>query len=1649
MAALNASTPTGTWSLYLVDDCEVDTVSLTSWSLTITTAGGPTTLSSSPGAISVPDCCQPTKASPYASTASVSGIPAPDHVSGLTVTLTGLTHGYAADLNALLVGPGGQKALLMSDVGRNAAGVDLTFSDSAGAPLPASGNLVTGTYTPTDGAEECAVGGSSDPFPAPAPAGPYGTSLSVFNGLTGSDVNGTWSLYLVDDCGANAGSMTGWSLNIAHNPTSVVVSSFMAARQAKGVTVRWRTAVEANLLGFNVFRNGLKLNKYLVQARNKTRGASYSYTDRTAKVGRVYSYRLQAVGIDGSKRWRGSARVLAKTRSVRSLARVSTSLDFVCSLQKNGSLRYVTNTSQCRKKESGVTVSPGPVHLCYQADNSVRQVASQAACLAPGTYLKLPPLSADAFFCADADGRLTREAAAGNCGAATEVFSQHTDDPPTDIGLSPSSVAENQPANTTVGTLSSTDPNVGDTFTYTLVAGTGSTDNASFNISGSSLRSSASFNFEVKSSYSIRVRSTDAGGLFFEKVFTVSVTDVNETPTDIALSSSAVDENQAINTTVGTLSTTDPDTGQTFTYTLVAGTGSTDNASFNISGNALRTSAVFDFETKSSYSIRLRTTDSGTGNLFFEKVFTISVNNVNEPPVNTVPGAQAVNEDTNLAFSGGSALSIADPDAGTNAVKVSLDVLHGTLTLGTTTGLTFVDATANGTASVHFTGTIANINTDLATLVYKGTLNYNSTRGAETLTMVTNDQGNTGSGGAKSDTDTVGITVNAVNDPPTAAIYNPGANAVQANMKRSGQFTLPLASATDPDTGDGGYTAAFTVGTVSATTPPGGSVTVTNSSTGAFDFDPPPGATGNVTFTYAVCDSGNPAPPQCSAAATVTINVAGPVIWFVNSALGSNGTGTLASPFNVLSAADAVDAASQGIFLYSSATSYTGALTLNATEKLIGQATTGTTFDSVFGISPPTGTTARPTLAGGAVTMTGTLTLASTNTLRGLALSTGASAGLVGSGGLTGEDVDQASVTTSTGTAVNLNNAAGTYVFSSVSTNGAANGILLDTLGSSNVTVSGGTIVNASTRGVDINSGTGNYTFANTITTSATGRSVEVTSHTGGTIAFNGAITDSGLGINLGTGGGNTGATINFTGGITNSTGTNGAFNATGGGTVNVTGSNNTLVSTTGTALNVDSTTIGSSNLNFKSIAANGAVNGIKLNATGASGHLAVTGNGSVAQGGDNSGGTIQNTTGDAILLNSTNSPSFNNMNIQSPAGNGVFGTNSVANFSFTNGKINNAGDASGESCGSFSTVNAVNVTGTFAFSNSQCTLTEAEGIDIKNYGGTLSDVNISNNVLSDTGDVATPGSAVVLTTNALSAASPSAILKAELSNNTITDFRAGAGFVVQANSDSTGVANMTLGQTASGTNVINITGNFMDGGNGGIGNQPDRFITGGVNGTGQGNFNISNNGNAGNRIRHIDGVVVEITAFGPANVKLTADNNFIDANNAVSSSGFGIGVTTDSFPTTDNGSLTATVTNNNIMGTNGQGIFAVANGSGNVGTLNVGIRNNTIAAPTTGSYGIQVSSGSSGTTVTTCTEISGNTTAGGTNIATSTTFPGIGLRRQAGNVFGIEGMAATSTPGVENYVNSLNTSASGTFGTGGTALVSATSGFSNCSSAP
>ena len=108
---------------------------------------------------------------------------------------------------------------------------------------------------------------------------------------------------------------------------------------------------------------------------------------------------------------------------------------------------------------------------------------------------------------------------------------------------------------------------------------------------------------------------------------TVNLISPNSTPTDISLSSNTIAENESVATTVGALSTTDTDSGDTHTYSLVSGSGDTDNVSFGISGANILTNTTLDYETKNSYSILVETSD---GTATYTKTFTISITDVDE-----------------------------------------------------------------------------------------------------------------------------------------------------------------------------------------------------------------------------------------------------------------------------------------------------------------------------------------------------------------------------------------------------------------------------------------------------------------------------------------------------------------------------------------------------------------------------------------------------------------------------------------------------------------------------------------------------------------------------------------------------------------------------------------------------------------------------------------------------------------------------------------------------------------------------------------------------------------------------------------------------------------------------------------------------------
>ena len=391
---------------------------------------------------------------------------------------------------------------------------------------------------------------------------------------------------------------------------------------------------------------------------------------------------------------------------------------------------------------------------------------------------------------------------------------------PTDVTLSSASVAENRPAGTVVGTLGAVDADAGDVHRFALVAGSGGGDNAAFAIEGDQLRTAAVFDYEAEAGYSIRVRVTDGRRGAFERTFAVSVTDVveivNHAPSNILLSAAAVAENEPAGTTVGTLSAVDTDAGQAHGFALVAGAGDADNGSFEIVGASLRTAAVFDFEAKASYSIRVRATDNGTPALSAERVFTVTVaDDAAEPPTAGPTPPATTAEDTPVTIT----LSASDPEGDDPLTFATGAPTNGSL--GAIGPVTCSHATPNVcTADVLFTPAA----------------DYNGPAG---FAYTAND------GSEDSLPATVPITVDPVNDAPVA---QPGARSTNEDTP----VALNLAAlVSDVETADANLTYEIV-------TPPAHGTATATTYTPAGDFN------GSDSLTYRVSDRGDP--DDCSAA---------------------------------------------------------------------------------------------------------------------------------------------------------------------------------------------------------------------------------------------------------------------------------------------------------------------------------------------------------------------------------------------------------------------------------------------------------------------------------------------------------------------------------------------------------------------------------------------------------------------------------------------------------------------------------------------------------------------------------------------------------------------------------------------------------------
>jgi uncharacterized repeat protein (TIGR01451 family) len=145
---------------------------------------------------------------PYPSTLAVSGIS--NFVENVTVTVSNLSHTYPHDIDMLLVGPGGQNSVLMSEAAAysSVSNATITFDQTAALIVPPQGQIVSGSYQPADY-------NPTNSLPSNAPAGPYSANLALFAGLSSNNIWGTWSLYVFDNAAGDAGGIAnGWGLTI-------------------------------------------------------------------------------------------------------------------------------------------------------------------------------------------------------------------------------------------------------------------------------------------------------------------------------------------------------------------------------------------------------------------------------------------------------------------------------------------------------------------------------------------------------------------------------------------------------------------------------------------------------------------------------------------------------------------------------------------------------------------------------------------------------------------------------------------------------------------------------------------------------------------------------------------------------------------------------------------------------------------------------------------------------------------------------------------------------------------------------------------------------------------------------------------------------------------------------------------------------------------------------------------------------------------------------------------------------------------------------------------------------------------------------------------------------------------------------------------
>ncbi len=270
-------------------------------------------------------------------------------------------------------------------------------------------------------------------------------------------------------------------------------------------------------------------------------------------------------------------------------------------------------------------------------------------------------------------------------------------------------IAENTAANTDIGDpFTATDVDANTTLAYILEG----RDAAAFSIDSTNgqLRTSAPLDYETKSSYLVSVSVSDGNGGSDSIAVTINVTDVDETPanraptfTDGSSITRPIAENSNSGTDIGSaIAATDAD-DDTLTYTL----DGTDAASFTINSTngQLKTKAALDFETKTSYSVRITVSDSELTDTID---VTINVTNVNEAPsFATATASRFIAENTAANTDIGDPFTATDVDANTTLTYTLGGADAGSFSINSTNGQLRTSAALDYETKNEYTVTVS------------------------------------------------------------------------------------------------------------------------------------------------------------------------------------------------------------------------------------------------------------------------------------------------------------------------------------------------------------------------------------------------------------------------------------------------------------------------------------------------------------------------------------------------------------------------------------------------------------------------------------------------------------------------------------------------------------------------------------------------------------------------------------------------------------------------------------------------------------------------------------------------------------------------------------------------------------------------------